>query len=56
MGSKKSTAAWPVLSLFATMALLIVAYVHGASDWVYFVIFGGWWVGFVLWGQYFYRA
>jgi hypothetical protein len=55
MGKTKSSAAWPVGSLFAAIILLFLAISSHAPDWVAFVIFFGWWVGFYLWAKYFAR-
>jgi hypothetical protein len=55
MSPKKSTAAWPILSLVAAMVLFVVSYVRGFPDWSALVILGAWWVGFAMWGIYFYH-
>ena len=56
MSQNKSSAAWPVGSLFAALALLLFAITREAPTWVYFVIFFGWWVGFYIWRKHFYQG
>ena len=56
MSQSKSSAAWPVGLLFGVIvALLFVTISHEVPDWVYFMIFFCWWVGFHIWYKHFYR-
>jgi hypothetical protein len=48
MAKSKSSAAWPVGSLFAALALFLFAVSHDAPSWVYLVILLVWWVGFAV--------
>jgi hypothetical protein len=46
---RKGVIAWPVIALPVSGALMLIAHNHGASDWVIFLILGGWWVFFGCW-------
>jgi len=43
--AKETQLVWPVVTLPVLWVCLIVAHDHGASGWVIWLLFAGWWVG-----------
>jgi hypothetical protein len=56
MAKGKPSAAYPIISLFGALALIIYVSSSGITDWAIFAIFAGWWVGFYLWYEHHYKS